>query len=315
MSLSRAQRSNLAKMAVSIALGAIVLWRVDLGAVAAALAKISPATAIGILSIYLVGQAVSAWRWSFALAHAGFVRSFGWVLRIYFGAMFFNLFAPSTFGGDAVRSYALGRDDARHATAAATVLFDRICGLATLCLLAAAATAVLGAQGWPPAVGVSAAVIGVGLIVGPGWLLPRLADVLPPSTAVTAMLRGPLRRLWSSPLLWLRCCSSSLLLHLLQIAAAWVLGEALGLAVPWTYYFVFHPLVIIFGALPISFSGFGVRELGYVWALAEMRDVPADTALAFGLAWSTLLLSASALGGVVALFGIEAEQVAAPHDR
>ena len=296
-------RSSLLKLVVSVSAVALLLSQVDTERLAATLGKIHGNTAIFVLLIYLSGQVVSARRWSVILGAAGFERSFGWVLRTYFGAMFFNLFAPATFGGDAVRTYSLGREGSRHAAAMATVVFDRISGLAALCLLASVSMAVGGAQGWPEIVGWTAAALGFGLILGPGWILPAFLTAVPAAQRLTERFRGPGRELWSSVGLWTRCCAWSLTLHLHQIAAAWVLGQALGLGVPLAYYFVFHPLVIIFGALPISFAGFGVREMGYLWALTELRGVPAEAALAFGLAWSGLLVAASGFGGIVALFG------------
>jgi uncharacterized membrane protein YbhN (UPF0104 family) len=303
VSTPSARRSNLAKAAVSLSAVGLLLWRVDTASLSQALGRIHSSTAIFALFIYFSGQMISALRWSLALRAAGFMRPRGWILRVYFGAMFFNLFAPATFGGDTVRTVALGREDARHAEAVATVAFDRVSGLATLCLLATTAMVLGAGRGWPPAIGWVAGLLGLVLILGPGWLALPLFGRLPFAKRLWGRLGGPGHEFWRSPGLWLRSCALSLVLHLHQIAAAWLIGQAIGLEVPASYYFVFHPFVIIFGALPISFGGFGVREVGYVWALSEMRAVPAEVALAFGLLWSALLLTASALGGLVVLIG------------
>lgn len=294
---------TVAKVVVSIAAIGYLLGRIDVGTLTEALGRIHPSTAISMLLVYISGQTVSALRWATVLDAAGFSLKKDWILRLYFGAMFFNLFAPSTLGGDAVRTYTVGRDGARHTTAAATVAFDRVSGLAMLCLLGSVSMALGGAPGWPPIIGWTAAAIGVGLIVGPGWVAPLLAGATGTTDRFTQRFSGPGSALWSSPRLWLRCCLLSLVVHLHQIFAAIWLGRELGLGLPESYYFVFHPFGIVFGALPISFSGFGVREVGYVWALAEMRAIPSETALAFGLAWSTLLGAAAACGGLVVAFG------------
>ena len=153
VSTPSARRSNLAKAAVSVSAVGLLLWRVDTASLSQALGRIQFSTAVFVLFIYLSGQMISALRWSLALRAAGFIRPRGWILRVYFGAMFFNLFAPATFGGDTVRTVALGRDGARHAEAVATVAFDRLSGLATLCLLASTAMLLGAGQGWPPAIG------------------------------------------------------------------------------------------------------------------------------------------------------------------
>lgn len=303
MATDNPRRKNLLKIVVSVSAIGLLLNRIDVSTLTQALARIHPSSAILLVLIYLSGQVVSALRWAVVLAAAGINRPFGWILRLYFGAMFFNLFAPSTFGGDAVRTYTVGSDGARHATAAATVAFDRLSGLATLCAIGSVAMAVGGTHGWPPVIGWTAAAISVAIIAGPGWIVPVVMRRLPKSQGLAARFSGPGSNLWSSPRLWFRCCLASLVVHLHQIAAALLIGHELGLGVTTAYYFVFHPFGIIFGALPISFAGFGVREVGYVWALAEVKSVPIETALAFGLTWSAIVLVASACGGLVVLFG------------
>jgi uncharacterized membrane protein YbhN (UPF0104 family) len=163
--------------------------------------------------------------------------------------------------------------------------------------------AVFGPHGWAPSVGWLAVLLALGLMTAPALVSSRFARLLPVPDRWRRRLQGPEFGVWRSVRVWIRAALWSLLLHVHQLAAAVVLGAALGLQVPSTYYLIFHPLVIVFGALPIGFSGFGVREMGYVWALAELQGVANPTALAFGLCWSTLLLAASGVGGVVVLVG------------
>jgi glycosyltransferase 2 family protein len=70
--------------------------------------------------------------------------------------------------------------------------------------------------------------------------------------------------------------------------------------VPWSYCFVFGPLVNIMAAVPVSLNGLGVRESGYVYFLAHV-DVPRDSAIAFALAWFGVVMLAGGVGGVVYL--------------
>ena len=93
----------------------------------------------------------------------------------------------------------------------------------------------------------------------------------------------------------------SVLFHVLQVVAVIILGESLGLGLPWPYYFLFHPLVTIFSALPISLAGLGIREIGYVYFLSDLAAVSRETALAFGILWLLILLVSSGVGGLVFL--------------
>ena len=72
--------------------------------------------------------------------------------------------------------------------------------------------------------------------------------------------------------------------------------------VDWRYYFIFHPLVTVLSAVPISMNGLGIREAGYVWFL-QQQGVDVDTATAFGILWFSVLLASSLAGGLVYLWG------------
>jgi hypothetical protein len=83
------------------------------------------------------------------------------------------------------------------------------------------------------------------------------------------------------------------------MCAALLVGSAVDLGVSWKYYLVFHPLVSIFSALPVSLAGLGIREAGYVWFLSSVSGVPEERAAAFALLWLGVLLVSSAAGGLV----------------
>jgi len=89
--------------------------------------------------------------------------------------------------------------------------------------------------------------------------------------------------------------------HLTQMSAAVVLAHALTPSTPWRYCFVFHPLVAIVSALPVSIAGLGVRESGYVYFLTLAPGVSAGQAGAFAAAWLAIVAASSALGGLVFL--------------
>src|SRR5918994_7694015 len=89
------------------------------------------------LAIYLLIQLVSAARWMVLARPLGLQTPFQVLVRYYLIGMFFNLFAPSTVGGDVSRVYYLARDgenrserkfsgSAMHATV--SVLMDRAIG-------------------------------------------------------------------------------------------------------------------------------------------------------------------------------------------
>jgi hypothetical protein len=77
-------------------------------------------------------------------------------------------------------------------------------------------------------------------------------------------------------------------------------SRALGLQLPLSYICVFHPLVSALSAIPISLSGIGLREGGYVLFLTQI-GIERASAVAYGSLWFIVIVTTSLLGGVVFL--------------
>jgi uncharacterized membrane protein YbhN (UPF0104 family) len=289
------------KVAVSAAGIGLLLREVDERVLAATLAAADPALIALAIGVYLAGQVITAWRWQIIARAAGFAEPLGRVVVWYFIGMFFNLFGPSTLGGDLVRSLYLAEPSGRRAVALHTVIFDRLSGLAMLFVLAFAAFAAFGSFRLPPALFYTTVGLGTALVAG-WWAVPPVARrVLPAHNRVRRMIEAELRLFWRDPALLLTTSAVSLGFHVVQVATAAIAGAAVGLAVPWPSYFVFHPLVTIFSALPVSVAGVGLREFGYVWFLSSLLAVPEERAAAFAVVWLAVLIASSLAGGAVFL--------------
>jgi uncharacterized membrane protein YbhN (UPF0104 family) len=78
----------------------------------------------------------------------------------------------------------------------------------------------------------------------------------------------------------------------------YLLGRSIGAALPFWYCLVFHPLVVLATALPVSLGGFGVREGGYVLLLGRIGIAPSE-AVVLSLMWFGVTAVAGLLGGLV----------------
>jgi uncharacterized membrane protein YbhN (UPF0104 family) len=301
-SRTRGLVSQLLKVGVSGAALWFVGRNIDFPSMRRVLAATDPTPVATVMGIYLVGQALTAWRWRLIASRVGFSRSMGDFLRYYFIGMFFNLFGPSTLGGDVVRSLYLGAAEGRRVVAFHTVFFDRLSGLVMLVFVAVAAIAVFGTFGLPWPIVATATVTGLGM--GFGWfLLPAIARrVFSRTGRINRMVEQELGPFWRDRQLLVRTAGISAGFHVLQILSLILLGHALSMHVDWRYYFIFHPLVTVLSALPLSLAGLGIREAGYVWFL-ERQGVADDTAFAFGLLWFAVLLVSSMVGGLVYAWG------------
>src|SRR5919197_1409077 len=167
----------LLRVAVSIGIVTYILVDVDTEDLVRTLASVRSAPLAGALALYLAGQALSAFKWSLLGRSVGYARPVGDYARFYFIGMFFNLFGPSTIGGDVARALYLAEGH-RPGLAINSVVFDRVSGLALLMALGAAALIAFPGYGfpWP----LTAALVGGGLVLVLGWwMCPRLVRLLP----------------------------------------------------------------------------------------------------------------------------------------
>jgi hypothetical protein len=88
---------------------------------------------------------------------------------------------------------------------------------------------------------------------------------------------------------------TSTIVHLNGIAAFAFLGLALGLKVEPLIFVLIVPLVFLVGLVPISFAGWGIRELGAVW-LFGLVGFPKESALLLSIAYGLMLIIAGLPG-------------------
>jgi hypothetical protein len=302
------------RVVVSFGLAGYILTRqVAWGDVRAAMAGVD-VRLVGLASlIYLAGQCVSAAKWRVLGRSVGFERSLGTYTRFYFIGMFFNVFGPSTLGGDLVRSLYLG-DGRRPVLAVSSVVFDRMSGLAVL--MAMGAITLLAEPQyqfpWP----LTAAVVagGIGLIFA-WWTLPMLVCLLPTHNRIRRQVEHDLAPFWRDRGMLMRVVALAACFHLSQVVLQWVLARAAGAAVPFTYCLVFHPLLAFVTALPVSVSGLGIREGSYLVFLGRI-GVAEPVAVTVGLLWWMVTLVGGVVGGIVFLgAGARLPRVRAPRQE
>lgn len=78
------------------------------------------------------------------------------------------------------------------------------------------------------------------------------------------------------------------------------MSRAVGIEVPLSYIGVFHPLVSAIASIPVSFSGIGLREGGYLYFLTKF-GIDQPSAVAYGVLWLLVIVANSLIGGLVFL--------------
>jgi len=288
----------LLRVLVSVGIVVYILVDVDTGDLAEALGDVHLGLVVGAVALYLVGQGLSAYKWSLIGRSVGLDKTVGEYGRFYFIGMFFNLFGPSTIGGDVVRALYLG-EGRRPGLAVNSVVFDRVTGLAMLMALGAVALVAFPGYGlpWP----LTAAIVGGGaaLVLG-WWISPRLVRLLPGTNRFRRQVENELEPFWRDRRLLVRVAAVSLVFHLTQVTVQYVLVRAAGAAVPFSYCLIYHPVISVMTALPVSVGGLGVREGGYLYFLTRM-NVDDSIAVTVGLLWFIVTVLTGLVGGALFL--------------
>lgn len=248
------------------------------------------------LGLYLVAQLLSSLRWRLICQSLQLPSDWRYLLRLYFLGMFCNLFLPTGVGGDAIKSYALGKAGDSQLKAAHSVLFDRISGLIAMLLLALLALTMIRIEPiWIPRLISAMAAAGlVGLVFTPKMIvllshyLPKLGTYLKP---VTLLYQDPGR----FSLLFMLAFIVQALGFIIVIG----LGHLLGIQVSPAFYVVSWAAITLMTLLPISINGIGVREAGFVY-LFQLQGVPAELAMTLGIL-SFAIPACASLFGIIPL--------------
>jgi len=295
---------NLLKVCFSLALLALLLRQIGWQQTLETLGKARFSYLAAALALYLVGIVVRAYRWQILLNALGMDTPLARLTVLYFVGTFFSSFLPTGIGGDVVRVYELSRQSKRPIESVGTVLLDRVTGLLMLFLIALMALA-FSYQLIAPNVSAAILLLCLGSWAGLGLMLRR--DWLERWGLLRIMAKiKQIRELYES----ITACglkaiggalAISLVFNVLLIAVNYLIALSLRVEIPLWYFLLFIPLISFLLILPISLSGLGVREGGYVYLFAQ-AGVSAPLALAMSLLFYVLNVASGLIGGVLYAF-------------
>jgi uncharacterized membrane protein YbhN (UPF0104 family) len=288
---------TIARLLVSLVVLGVLFANVGFAKLAQVFLEVQLIWFAGAFLAYNLGQIVSALRWKNLGDAVGFMTTATSYIRFYFIGMFFGIAIPSTLGTDGTRALYLGRTPPGATRALSTVVGDRVIGLVTLMTVAALAL-LFGPRGdLPPFLAIALGLLSAASLLG--WILaPALANQLPEGNRLRELIRGDLLPLFRHPRLLAKAFSLSLVVHLLHIAGQKCLTDALGIEVSWGFIAIYHPLIVLATAIPITIGGFGLREATYA-LLLPFAGIPTDDAIVLSLLWWTVGALGGLIGGVL----------------
>lgn len=290
---------RLVRLVVAAGLTGYILWRSDPAGVAKAAAGVDWRWLGVAVLLVLVDRALMAYRWVALLCTIESHRRppMAPLMRVFFVSTFVGTFLPASVGGDIVRSYSLARLNVDAGDAVASVLMDRLLGVASIFLMALAGL-VLARD-----LAHNAAIVG-GLIASAAACAATLALIFSPRTAAlvargaSSLPFGSARRAvtkisdsirkyatHSPQLLAVLACSVGV--QVLRILQAFYLGRSLSIDAPLAAYFAFVPLILLIMLLPVTINGLGTSQAAFVWFFAR-AGVPSAAAFALSVLFVAL---------------------------
>ena len=298
------RRPVLRGLQIAVALGLLaLLWRVADGA--AALRHLAGASLpwLAVALAALTAQTVlSALRWRLTAGQLGITLDPRTALREYYLSQIVNQALPGGVLGDAGRAMR-ARAHAGLLASGQAVVFERLAGQVALFVLFGAAVAgtlaVPGGFDWPDALLMPvAAFLACGLCLGP--LLWRIGPRLPgrAGRALSGFGAAFLRAVAAREVRG-RQAAMSLGTALCNIAGFACCAAAIGAPLPPATALVLVPLVLFTMLIPVTVSGWGLRE-GAAAALLPLAGATAAQGLAASVAFGLVFLLA-ALPGLLAV--------------
>jgi uncharacterized protein (TIRG00374 family) len=220
---------------------------------------------------------ISSWKWQILLRSKGIEVSLGRLVLFYFIGRFFNMFLPSSMGGDVVRVWELSRHSGEKYEALASVLVERLSGMATLVFVSAAAVLIELHRYDLPFLTAGVLFLAV-MNVAIFWLIldQRLIPLLDrllgsrfrPVAVVLAQLsriQDAVRQYKDSPTVLVQVFAISCLFYFLAVVNVWVTALAFQPQVSFASMLIAVPAIMLVMNLPVSIGGIGLMEAAFAF--------------------------------------------------
>jgi hypothetical protein len=291
---------------------ASIVWQIGPHGLWAVFQTISPAWFGLALLCFGMVCLLGTLRWQRILRVQGLDIGFARTSSIFFIGHFFNAFMLGSTGGDLIKAWYVAHETHhKKAEAVTTVVVDRLIGLLALFLIALIMMTIFHQRVFEDrrlvwfAIFTLAVVLAtvLGTIIGfwKGFAdrfpwLRRTLERLPKYEMLQRMVAA-YRTYASHPAVLLQTLLYSFGVHVASMLVIVCVAQGLQItAADIVDYFLYLPIIGTLSAVPISFSGFGVREGMYVQMFAQV-NMPAVQALTLSLLGYIVGLVWSIVGG------------------
>ena len=287
-----------------------VLRLVDLNSLKQVLASADRFWLLASLGVFTLGQFGCIIRWGLLVPAHPSVR-WPFLMDSFFVAQFFNMFLPTTVGGDVMRGYDLIKATGEWRPALASILVDRLVGFVGFLLFSLAAWMAFPAAREDPLVrsaffGYCALVLVTFAVLGSRRVLQTM---LRPFSKIglgalqshAKQFQEALRAYLQQPKRLLAAFGVTIFVQILAILIFAFASKALHLPIPLLYLVLIVPIIITLAQVPVSLNGWGIREGATVLFLGRI-GIQAAQAFSLSLVCAVIpLLSGMAGAGLFLL--------------
>jgi glycosyltransferase 2 family protein len=257
--------------------------------------------------IVLVVDVLCFIRWDMLLKASGVSVPVKTLLKSFGGGLFFNVFLPSTIGGDVVKTFDLAAHTSKAKEVTSTVFFDRLSGYVALVIVVIAACIF----GWRyvedrtvlySIAMISGVLVCILLVLFNRFVYNFINGMLYSPTA--GRIRTAIQEVHEEmhnlgkkkKMLAFNLCLS-LVVQLLGPVSTYLICRSLGSEIDFMYFLIFPPIIGAITLLPISIGGLGLRDASTVYFFAK-AGLPRDVAFAMSLLGFFIMVIIAAAGGL-----------------
>lgn len=257
-------------------------------------------------------------RWEMLLQAAKIDLPVKRVIAAFSGGIFFNLFLPSTVGGDFIRSIDLASHTQKPKEVIATVFLDRLSGFIGMVLVALFAVffgfkLVQDKAVLIPLFIITGMLAFILLVLFNEFIFIKINKLLHSSSA--GKIRETIKNIQQEIYYFRRHKSVifknlllSLVIQLISPITFYLIGLSLGIKIKPIYFFVYLPIISAITMLPISIGGLGVRDATTIYFFAK-AGVVKDLAFAASLINFFFILICGSLGGIIYVLSIHYRRI------
>lgn len=303
------------RIAVAVFIFVGLLCAVGLVQLLTVISQLQSIYIVYLIALSVVMIWVSCLKWQLFLHKQGHHASLWYLMKLYTLGYFFSSFLPSFLGGDAVRSFQLGRELTNQRDAFISTFLERFTGLLAMGILGLFFVLI----GTKATAGVEVSIVVVALASLAfgcvcfsstfGRYLSNLGATLfrqigfrqagEKLAILSEKIEEGMEAIRGDKILLLKAMILSFVYHTLTVANTYLSARAIGWENPDIGgLFVIVPLVLLVSIIPLTPSGLGIQEGAFLFFL-ERIDATRAQGLAVGLVLRAKVLLIVACGGLL----------------